>query len=368
MTGAKEDTGGAARPAIFERYPELEGAIPWLPLGTYPTPVHRLTSLGGGRLWIKRDDLTSPEYGGNKVRKLEFILGDAVRRGKKRVVTIGGIGTNHGLATAIYCRKLGIGCTLALFDQPVTGHVRENLLLFHRYGAELVHSASMFGAGSQFYIFQRMRRPGSCFVYAGGSTPLGAIGFVSAAFELKKQIDEGMLPEPRYIFCPLGSSGTMAGLALGARIAGMTAEVIGVRVTASSLGPIPLATPQTVATLMAGAYRLLKNSCPSLPNTEICRPRVIDEFFGGEYGLPTAEGNRAQRLFRDQEGIILDSTYTAKTCAALLDFMKDPWQTKEPVLYWHTYNSRDMSAEAASVQYRDLPRDFHRFFSEPHIL
>lgn len=368
LTGALNESGAANRPAIFERFPELEEKIPWLPLGAYPTPVQRLASLGHDRLWIKREDLSANVYGGNKVRKLEFILGDVMRRGAKRVVTIGGIGTNHGLATAIYSGKHGIGCTLALFDQPVTAHVRQNLLLFHRYGAEMVHSGSMFRSGAQYYIFQRLRHPLSYFIYAGGSSPPGAIGFVSAAFELKKQIDDGMMPMPRYIFCPLGSSGTMAGLALGARLAGITAQVIGVRVTRDALGPVQLATPQTVANLMGSTYRMLKQNCPSLPDTDICRPHVIHEYFGGEYGLPTAAGTHALRLFREREGIILDPTYTAKTCAALLDFIKDPWRSKDTVLYWHTFNSRDLSAEAGSVDYRDLPREFHRFFMDQHAL
>jgi D-cysteine desulfhydrase len=117
-------------------------------LETSPSPVQRLEHLGHGNLWIKREDILSTVYGGNKVRKLEFVLADAIEKHRDRVVTLGALGTNHGLATAIFCQRLGLGCTLLLFDQPVTSYVRRNLLLDHKYGAELVHSGNLSGSGS----------------------------------------------------------------------------------------------------------------------------------------------------------------------------------------------------------------------------
>ena len=353
----------AAEPVLFERFPELAGSMPWVLLGELPTPVQRLENLGHGNLWIKRDDLSSPVYGGNKVRKLEFILGDAKARGKKEVVTIGGIGTNHGLATAIYCRRLDLGATLVLFDQPVTHFVRQNLLLFHKNGARLVYAKTMTGAGAKFYITERLKRPGAYFLYAGGSSPVGALGFVNAAFELKKQIQEGQLPSPRYILCPLGSNGTMAGLSLGVLLAGIPAEVIGVGVTRARLGPLHLATATSVRMLMRETHRLLKCSCPGVPDVVVIgEQHVIHDYFGGAYGLPTKEGLEAMRLFREKDGIKLEPTYTAKACACLLDLIKEPSRAKDPVLYWHTYNSVDLSREAVTVDYHDLPPEFHRFF------
>ncbi len=330
--------------------------------GVFPTPVQRLKNLGHGNLWIKRDDLSSAVYGGNKVRKLEFILGDVVRSGKKEVVTIGGIGTNHGLATAIYCRRLGLSATLIIFDQPVTRYVRQNLLLFHKHGARLVYAKSITAAGAKFYTTERLKRPGAYFLYAGGSSPVGVLGFVNAAFELKRQIDDGQVPAPRYIVCPLGSNGTMAGLSLGALLAGIPAEVIGVGVTRPRLGPLDLATAQSVRVAHAQHLRLLKGASPGVPEVSIGGQRVIHDYFGGEYGLPTEKGMEALRLFREREGISLEPTYTAKTCAFLLDFIREPSRAKDAVLYWHTYNSADLSADAAAVDYRDLPRQFHRFF------
>ncbi|HOD14749.1 MAG TPA: pyridoxal-phosphate dependent enzyme [Spirochaetota bacterium] len=362
MNESENGRANASVPALFERYPGLEGSISRISLGDFPTPVQQLKGLGHCNLWVKRDDLSSPLYGGNKVRKLEYILGDVMRRGKREVVTIGGIGTNHGLATAIYCRRLGLDATLIVFDQPVTSFVRQNLLLFHKHGARLVYAKNITAAGARFYITERLRRPDAYFLYAGGSSPLGALGFVNAAFELKKQIDGGMVPSPRYIICPLGSNGTMAGLSLGMLLAGVPARVIGVGVTQARLGPLHLATAQTVRSLMRDTLRLLRRACPGVPEVKIGEQRVIHDYFGGEYGLPTAAGIDAMRLFREKEGIKLEPTYTAKACACLLDFIKEPACADDAVLYWHTYNSADLSGDAASVDYRELPPVFHRFF------
>ncbi len=368
MTMGTPNRKKAQKPVLFDYFPELEKAVSWVPLGDFPTPVHQLTNLGHSNLWIKRDDLSSPLYGGNKVRKLEFVLGDVKARGKKEVVTIGGIGTNHGLATAIYCHRLGLDVTLIVFDQPVTRFVRQNLLLFHKYKARLVYAKSLVGAGAKFYITERLKRPNAYFLYAGGSSPVGALGFVNAAFELKQQIESGQMPEPRYIICPLGSNGTMAGLALGVLLAGIPAEVIGVGVTRSRLGPLHMATARSVRSLMQSTYRLLKSGSPAVPDVTLGSQRVFHDYFGGEYGLPTAEGMEALRLFGEREGIKLEPTYTAKTCACLLDFIKEPARAGDAVLYWHTYNSADLSRDAGLVDCRELPHCFQNFFDGEPVL
>ncbi len=112
------------QPLLFDNYPELKKRISYLPLGEFPTPVHQLKNLGLNNLWIKRDDLTSSIYGGNKIRKLEFILGEVKRKKKKTIVTMGATGTHHGLATAIFARQLGIDVTLLMFDQPDSDEVK----------------------------------------------------------------------------------------------------------------------------------------------------------------------------------------------------------------------------------------------------
>ena len=206
---------------LFRYHPELKEKLPWISLGTFPTPVHPLRQLSCENLWIKRDDQSSPVYGGNKVRKLEFILADARKRNTRHMVTFGGIGTNHGLATAIFCDRLGINCTLLLFRQPVSGHVKQNLLLFERYHAVTIYKKTRWRTVLSYYLLHRIRHPDACYVFAGGSNAAGTIGYVNAAFELKEQIGKGEIPAPAVVFCPVGSGGTVAGLSLGFALAGL---------------------------------------------------------------------------------------------------------------------------------------------------
>lgn len=153
---------------LFRQYPELVEKLPRHALGNYPTPVARLASLGHDHLWIKRDDLTSDLYGGNKVRKLEFILADALKRGCRQIITMGGIGTNHGLATAIFCREAGLACRLLLFHQPVNDHVKQNMLLYCKYGAEPRYYKGVLRTGASLLVTQRLFNPGAYILFATG--------------------------------------------------------------------------------------------------------------------------------------------------------------------------------------------------------
>ena len=351
-----------SHPFLFEMFTPLADRIPWLALGDLPTPLERVPGLGGGRLWVKRDDLSSRRYGGNKVRKLAFVLADARRRGKRLIVTLGGIGTHHGLATSIFARPLGLGCRLLTFRQPLTAHVRENLRLLGRWGTEVVDCRTLFNTLLQFFLVERLRRPGAYFLFAGGSTPLGTLGFVDAALELKAQIDHGLMPIPAVVFCPTGSNGTLAGLTLGLRLAGLDTRVIGVRVTAARCGPFPACTPQTGRRLMIGAWGLMRAHCPSVPPVGLSAPQMTGAYFGAGYGLPSEAGRRSLALARDVAGLRLEPTYTAKTFAAVLDYLDNGGPG--PVLYWHTYNGVDLSAEAAAADLSRLPPALRRMAAE----
>lgn len=347
---------------LFKKYPELEGVLPRVSLGNFPTPVQRLSHLGNDNLWIKRDDLSSGIYGGNKLRKLEFILADAIKKGRDKVITMGGIGTNHGLASAIFCHELGLQCKLLLYHQPVNSYVKRNMLLFLKYEAEPVYLKGVFRTAATLLLTQRLLNPRAYILEAGGSSPLGTVGIVNAMFELKEQIDAGILPEPRYIFCPLGSNGTMAGLSLGALLAGLTTTVIGVRITMDAVGPIAIASAKTVEKLMRKTYGLLKKYLRGVPDITIPQQRVINDYIGDGYGCATRECREAQSLMNDREGIALDPTYTAKTFAALCDFIKTPGHEKEPILFWHTYSSADMTKQSQSVDYHRLPPALRRIY------
>jgi D-cysteine desulfhydrase len=218
-----------------------------------------------------------------------------------------------------------------------------------------------------YYLYYRLKFPGAIFVYPGGSNTLGNIGYVNAAFELKEQINQGILPEPAVIFCPLGSGGTLAGLALGVQLSGLRTRVIGVRVMPSYVGPFQACTPDTVEKQIKHTYEYLRKRCRLLPNVSIRVPDINQDYFGSGYGVPTRAGNKACHLMRVKEGITLDPTYTAKTFAAVLDYCHRLHVNRGPVLYWHTYNSVDLSALANTVDDRILPVSLRTFVTQPSI-
>jgi D-cysteine desulfhydrase len=354
-------------PVLFREFPELEENTPRISLGAFPTPIQRLNRIGYVNLWIKRDDMSSHVYGGNKIRKLEIILGKAGRKKTGHIITFGGIGTNHGLATAIFCQKLGIKCTLLLFRQPVTAGVKKNLLLFNKFKADTIYKASPWKTVMSYFLLERIKHPGAYFVYVGGSSPEGTIGYVNAAFELKEQIDRGEMSQPEVILCPLGSGGTLAGLSLGLQLAGLQTSAMGVRVSESHLGPFQACTKDTIERLMKRTYAYLKKRCQRLPDITIRLPEILHDYFGSGYGAPTRAGSKAHHLMQEKEGIMLDPTYTAKTFAAVLDYCRNHQSDHGPVLYWHTNNSVDLTDQARGVDYRNLPEPLQRFIKQKSV-
>ncbi|MCV6621658.1 MAG: pyridoxal-phosphate dependent enzyme [Cellvibrionaceae bacterium] len=342
---------------LFEAIPGLGKHIPSLALAKLPTPIEPLPELAPN-LWIKRDDKTNTLYGGNKVRKLEFILADVIRSKKKDLVSFGAIGTNHGVATAIYALQMGIPLRLLLFKQPVTSHVQQNLKLMHRFNAQLKFKGSLFRAALSFYLGRLLHSKKRYYLFAGGSNIPGCIAFVNAAFELKQQIDAGTLPEPDYIYCPVGSSATLAGLSLGCTLAGLKSQLVGIRVAPSHIGPIPACTRGTVHKLRRACYRYLCQIEPSLKGIELPEIQLQDNYYGRGYGHASNEGLWAQQMF-EQTQIELEPTYTAKTAAAALNCCAN--QSDKKILYWHTYNSADVKDLAAKADVASIPKELHRF-------
>ncbi len=354
------------KPTLFEKFPDLSESVGWLDLGLTAAPIHRLEKLGHDNLWIKRNDQISEIMGGNKVRRLEFILADVLHQKKEHVITLGGIGSNHCLALAIYCRQLGIRCTLCLFEQPLTCHVRENLLLYHYYGAQLIFAKGIWRSIADFYLRLKLKHPNAYFLESGGSSEIGVLGDLNAVLELEKQVKKQGLAEPGFVFCPTASNGGMAGLSLGLLLLGWKTTVIGVRTGLSRLGPIELNTTRTVAKKIKKVIRFLRQNSRMIPRINIPKPVLIDDYCGQGYGFPTSAGKHALQVFKEKEQLKLEPVYTAKTCAALLDRLDQKPFSEKPILYWHTYNSVDLSKEAATVEYRDLPPDLHWCFGDNH--
>jgi D-cysteine desulfhydrase len=347
---------------LFQHYPALEKAIPCIELADLPTPVEKLDFPAGNSeglpgLWIKRDDKSSSLYGGNKVRKLEFALAQARQQGKSSVVTFGAIGTNHGVATALFCQRLEIACRIFLFDQPVTPVVQDNLKLMQCFGAELEFTGSLLRTATRFYREKLLSRNSAYYLTAGGSNVAGCVGFVNAAFELKQQVEQGLLHEPELIYCAVGSGSTAAGLALGCRLAGMGSRVIAVRVAPARVGPVPVITRRTVGSLMARTYRFLKRLDASIPDIELPGINLEENYYGDGYGHPLSAGRDATAFF-GRAGITLEPTYTAKTAAAVIG--QSAANTAQNILYWHTYNSVDMGEVLAGADPAALPPRLRR--------
>ena len=361
---------------LFEQYPLLREKLAFVPLGEFPTPVQKLerlgAELGASQLYIKRDDLSGRFYGGNKPRKLEFILGNALRSKAKEVMTFGGAGSNHALATAIYARQVGLKSISMLIPQPRARYVGRNLLMSHYCGAELhlcgaemesVRNMPLVYAAAAYQLLRHRLREGRlpCFIPPGGSSPLGAIGFVNAALELGKQIAARKMPEPEYVYVASGTMGTAAGLALGLRAANVSGRVVSVAVCSEKF-----VNTGAMTKLINRTSSLLHSLDASFPKFDFAETDVDirHDYFGKQYALFTDEGMEAVSLMRECEGIKLEGTYTGKALAALKHDAESGSLPDKPVLFWNTLSSRDFSDVISGLDYHDLPRCFHRFFEE----
>lgn len=316
--------------------------MPRLALGAGPTRVSRIDALGiphGPDVWIK-DDGTYGRFGGNKARKLEWLLADARAHGRRTVLTSGAIATNHGLATALYARDLGMKAVLVLVPQPVDDHVRRQLSLIRASGAEIhfAGSPTVATALSAALLARRPprgeRRPH--LILPGGSSPLGCIGYALAGLELGRQVAAGMLPEPAHVVVALGSGGTAAGLALGLRLAGLRSRLHPILV--NDLTPMGAG---AVTRLARRTQALLRRRGATLPQVLIdpAAIKVHTEWLGAGYGHSSAAGAAASERFA-AAGIELEPVYTAKAAAALLALAVRGDLGHGSVLFWNTHDSR----------------------------
>ena len=322
-------------------------APPSCAFGRYPTPVELLALLSTerSRLWVKRDDRTSPEYGGNKVRKLERLLARALERGARRVVTVGAAGSHHVLATTIFGRKVGLEVEAVLVPQPRTEHVSDVLRAGLAAGLRAIpvrRWAAVVPA-----IASRVAR-GAVFLPLGGSSVLGSMGYVDAARELAGQVRAGELPEPEVCVVALGSGGTAAGLVSGFASEGMATKVVGVCV-ADPAWLVRAAARRLTARCVRSVAR---HGAPALTARWTQRFTIDGRFLGDGYGHPSELGSEATRAAASA-GLALDPTYTAKAFAAALWYVRAA--RAERVLFWHTLSSAPMGP--LLEQATDLPAD-----------
>lgn len=319
---------------------DLLDRLPRVPLGIQPTPLHempRLRALLGNekntpRLLIKRDDLNGIALGGNKLRKLEYLLADAHARNCDTLITAGAAQSNHCRVTAAVAAMHGLDCHLCLRGpEPETR--TGNLVLDDWLGATLHFGSRATFAGPGTDVSAMMpplaeelqamgRRP--YIIPIGGSNAVGAVGYARAAAELRAEC-----PEATHIIVATGSGGTQAGLEIGVRLAGLRTKVIGVGV----------AKPDTVSwnvdvANQANAIADHLGAGLRLSPDEIECPM---DWMGPRYGAPTEKGEDALRTLARAEGIFTDPVYTGKALAALVDWVRAGRFTREDtVVFWHT--------------------------------
>lgn len=340
-------------------FPELARRLPRIRIAALPTPVSRQavrTRSGSSAITVKHDDLTGEIYGGNKVRKLEFLLQRAAQRNADRIATFGTIASNHALATALYARSQGFECTCFLSHQTRTPNCARALNVHLANGTELVR----FGGSRADRIATMRKNVQGRNVWAippGGSNWLGVVGFVSAGLELARQVRDGQIETPDRLYVANGTMGTASGLALGLALAGLQTEVQAIRVTHEFV-----ANRRAMRKLVAKSASLMHRLDASVPDNLADRIRLAfrDEFFGDGYARSNEATDRAVAIANDELGLALETTYTGKAMAALLH---DLDRERGRFLFWNTYNSRPVAADTQRPDdVSELPREFLRYY------
>ena len=244
--------------------------------------------------------------------------------------------------------------------------VRQNVLLDHYFGAELAIFSNT--EERKAAVEKLLESSDNYFIPTGGSTALGALGYVNAVFELKEQIENGLMPEPDYIYAPVGSGGTVAGLLVGCVLAQLPTHIIAVAVE-------PEETPDELKNMIKKLFfetnqllSSLSDAIPFLPFPDE-QLSINKDFSGTEYGQWLSSGDDAARLLKNEEGIVLDGTYSAKALAAFLADSKNAVRGKDDVvLFWNTYCGADFSQITSQVEYQQLPEAVHCYFEDAPLL
>lgn len=325
------------------------GNLPRVKLANLPTPLEeapRLTEfLGGPRIWIKRDDLTGLAIGGNKARKLEFLLGQARALGCDVVITVGAVQSNHARMTAAAARRLGMDVVVVLNgDEPK--QYQGNLLLDRILGADIriVQTDDDYVLmGVVDDIARHLQKDGRkpYVIPRGGSNAFGAAAYMAAALELLNQANQMGLRVDAIVHAST-SGGTQSGLYTGTKVTESKVQIIGI-----SAGPAKDVVTRRVLGIVEELAQMLELRWRPHPDDLI----VYDEYVGERYGVPTPACLEAIRLVARTEGVILDPVYTGKAMAGLRGLIaKEQFHTDQNVVFWHTGGQPALFAHAAALQ------------------
>jgi len=315
-------------------------------LGVRSTPLERW-HVDGVSLLVKRDDLSAPALGGNKVRALEYLLDVGPVRPAPTVLTVGATGSTHALAVATYAARLGLRTEVITWPQEEHAVAVATARALAGV-ARVTHAGSVTEAYARATL-RRLRR-GVHWIPAGGSVPLGALGHVRAGIELAAQLEPGVTP---LLVAPLGSGGTIAGLMAGLAVAGRPLTVVGVQVV-----PRVVARRGRVVRLARRAAALWvrrTGDAEPPPRIEASRLRVWRGAYGGAYGRETDAARTAAVAFARAGGPALEPTYSAKAFAVALELARA--SPGAPVLFWLTFDGRWMERRSQSLSRSVARRD-----------
>lgn len=379
MSSSAEPVPEAERP-LLDTWPALRARLPFAALGDWPTPTLPLDDVAAhvgraaGELWVKRDDLSSPVYGGNKVRTLEVLMAAARARGATTIAATGAYGSNHAVATVLHAPRAGLDTAALLWPQPPTEAAKENLRVTLARCPRVVpvaHWSTFPLRAALFALGERRAGRNTDVMEPGGAVPLGALGYVNAALELAHQVRAGVLPEPKRVVIAIGSNCTTAGLLVGLHHASRLGiafsdgvpELLSVRVT-----PWPITSRLRVLSLASAASELLAELAGDaslvLSRAQLGSRCYLDgSYIGAGYGEPTSDGVEAIRLWHEAGGHELDTGYSAKSAAAVLATL---WRgAPGPVLFWSTKSSVPLP-DVSAVQLTRAPAAMQRWLQLTH--
>jgi 1-aminocyclopropane-1-carboxylate deaminase/D-cysteine desulfhydrase-like pyridoxal-dependent ACC family enzyme len=332
--------------ALFRWLPQLARRVPWVSLGSWPTPLVE-ARVSGRALWIKREGDSSTRYGGNKVRTLEAWLGHALARNARRIWAIGAYGSNHAIATILHAHAVGLKAGAILFPQPASEWAIENAGAMIAARVPLVRLRSVVQVPFAGLAIAR-NAPGALVMPPGGATPIGTLGALSAALELAEQLTLGLAPLPARIVVPAGSTCTTAGLLAGLALAralgawrGPLPIVHAVRVT-----PWPVTSRTMILQLAAlTLLRIARLGGPHVPLRRLPSLVVDGHELGDGYGQMTRTCDAAIHALAGSFPR-LDGVYSGKAAAALLRLHH---AHEGPLLFWATKSEAHLDAPDAAA-------------------
>ena len=356
------------RVALFRTYPAVKAA-PWTAIGDWPTPVDPpgafARRLDLPRLYIKREDRSHAVCGGNKVRGLEFLLGEATAQSAKTILTFGAAGSHHLAKTAWHARQMGMDMVAIVVPQENANYVRQNILCAASAGTRYIAAlyATLIPKLAIEYVRLRWSKEarGLCYIPAGGTSSSSILGHVSAALELKEQIRAGVMPEPDYLYVPMGSLGTAAGVMLGLKLANLRTCVVGVVVSYRWY-----CTAGRCARMARRCLSLMRRLGADVPDVSLGAKDIelIGTSLGEGYARFTPPAVELARRLHEDDGLGLDGTYSSKALHGMCEFIRARGLERGVHLFWNTY-APSPQVEMNGALIGRLPAALREYFDQP---